>query len=311
MSGMKKAARIIQVIMGLLLLVAGLTKIWDPLLFYWESMPYAQLLGIEPERWPLVGKLVQVLGPLECGLGLALVCSWRLQLVFPLATLLMAFFTGLTARAWQVGVTSNCGCFGALVDRSPGEAAVEDTVMLALLIFAWWGTRSLPGPVWPMSRWIVVGGTVLVLVVGGAQFLMGMDRLENSDLQPGMQLSGLEVKGAEIDLRQGDYLVELFSPKCSRCAKVVPKLNEWVDTPGLPQIVALHNMGKDSEVVARFKEHLQPRYQIASISLIDFRRLTWKSGYPRLALVRDGEVKAVWEHYETPSVEQLKNVINW
>ena len=305
-------SRVVQVVMGLILLLAGVTKIWDPVLFYWEAMPLAQLLGVKPEAWPQVGKLAQFLGPFECALGLALILNWRSRLAFPIAVVLLAFFTALTARAWQMGVTANCGCFGALVERTPGEAAIEDAAMLVALIFAWWGTRSVVRPAWPQSKWIVIGGAVLALVVCGVRFMPHEARLDGSDLQVGLELSGIEIQESDIDLGQGDYLVELFSPKCGRCKKEVPKLNEWTDKPGLPPIVGLYNIeqGKGG-VIEEFKETLQPRYTIASISFIDFRRLTWKSGYPRLALVRDGEVKAVWEHYEMPTRKKLENLINW
>jgi thiol-disulfide isomerase/thioredoxin len=311
MSIVIKVARVVQIIMGSVLLVAGLTKIWDPVLFYWEAMPLAQLLGMKPEIWPKVGRMAQLLGPFECGLGLALICNWRPRLAFPVATVLMAFFAGLTARAWQLGVTANCGCFGALVDRTPGEATIEDTAMLVALIFAWWGTRSVASSVWPQGRWVVTAGTVVALVVCGVRFLPEMARLDGSDLQVGVQLSGLDLQGVDIDLETGDYLVELFSPKCGRCRSEVPKLNKWADTPGLPPIVGLHNVESGPEVIAEFKKTLQPRYHIASVSFIDFRRLTWKSGYPRLALLQNGEVKAVWEHFEMPTEEQIKRVVNW
>ena len=307
-----KIARIVQVIMGLILLLAGVTKIWDPVLFYWEAMPLAQLIGVKPEAWPQVGKWAQFLGPFECALGLALTLNWRSRLAFPVAAVLLAFFTGLTARAWQMGVTANCGCFGALVERTPGEAAIEDAVMLMALIFAWWGTRSVASSAWPQGKWIVTGGAILALVVCGVRFMPHEARLDGSDLQVGLELSGIEPQGVDIDLAQGDYLVEIFSPKCGRCKKEVPKLNKWADTPGLPPIVGLYNIEQGKEgVIEEFKKTLQPRYNIASISFIDFRRLTWKSSYPRLALVRDGEVKAVWEHYEMPTTKQLKNVTNW
>ena len=300
-----------RIVMGLVFVVAGLAKVWEPLLSYWQAMPYAQLLKLEPEHWPLAARTSLLVGPLECGLGLALLFNWRPRLAFPLATVLMTFFTGLTAWAWHLGITANCGCFGSLVDRSPGEAAVEDVVFLALLVFAWWRSGSVSRPAWAQSRWVVAGGAVLALVVGGVRFFPEIDRLEGSDLQVGVQLSGLELKGADIDLMKGEYLIELFSPGCGRCMKAVPKLNEWTGIADLPPIVALHNSGQDSEVLAKFRKQLQPRYHIANISLIDFRRLTWRHGYPRLAYLRDGVVQAVWEHFELPTEEQVKNTMNW
>ena len=312
MSPVVRIARVIQIIMGLVLVVAGGAKAWDPVLFYWETMPFAQMLGMAYEKWPTVGRLAQFFSPLEFGLGAALILNWRPRIVFPAATILMALFTGLTARGWYMGITANCGCFGALVDRSPAQATIEDAIMLVALVFAWLGTRPLQTAAAEVAaqrqRW-VVGATVLAIVVTGARFVPEMDRLEGSDLQEGQDLGQLEISGIDLNLQRGDHLVEFFSPRCQHCRNAVPKLNDWTAMSGLPPIVALHHFGNDSPAIAEFRQSLGPRFQIGSISFVDFRRLTYKSGYPRLAFVRDGAIKAVWD--KMPTAEQIKNMADW
>ena len=51
MDGVSKVARIGQVIIGLVYLAAGAIKVWEPVLFYWESIPYTQILGIGGDSW--------------------------------------------------------------------------------------------------------------------------------------------------------------------------------------------------------------------------------------------------------------------
>jgi hypothetical protein len=58
-------------------------------------------------------------------------------------------------------------------------------------------------------------------------------------------------------------------------------------------------------VVADFVKRYQPEYTIATVSRKDFVRLSWRHGYPRLALVRDGVVRRVWEHDALPTREEL------
>ena len=302
MDGLRKAARISQVIMGLVFLVSGLVKIWEPVLFYWETIPYTQLLKIG--NWQLVARLALLLGPFECGLGLALLANWRPRRAFPISVVLIIYFIGLMVAAWKIGATENCGCFGSLVDRSPGEAAVEDVIMLALLLFGWWGVRGLPS--WNFAGRLVLVGTLVTVSVGAARFFPEAARLEKSDLQPGVKLTGLNPVGLEVAMMQGEYLVELMSPKCGHCIESVPKLNSWVAMEGLPTVIALNNFPQDAPVLVDFKKRLQPRFGIGTISKTDFFRLTWKHGYPRLAFVRDGVVQKVWERDEFPDYEELK-----
>jgi hypothetical protein len=304
MDGLRKAARISQVIMGLVFLVSGLVKIWEPVLFYWETIPYTQLLMIE--NWQLVARLALLLAPFECGLGLALLANWRPRLTFPVSVVLIIYFIGLMVAAWKMGATENCGCFGSLVDRSPGEAAVEDVVMLALLLFGWWGVRALPS--WNFAGRLVLMGTLVTLAVGAGRFFPEVARLEKSDLQPGVKLTGLNPIGLEVDIMKGEYLVELMSPRCGHCIESVPKLNSWVEMGDLPPLVALNNFPQDAPALADFKKRYQPRFDIGSISRTDFFRLTWKHGYPRLALVRGGVVQKVWERDDFPDYEELKEL---
>ena len=301
----EKGARGAQIIMALILLVAGGAKVWEPILFYWETVPYTQLLGLSRESFSQVAQVSLLLAPVECAVGVALLVNWRPKLTFPVAIVMMVAFLALTVHAWRQGAGIDCGCFGSLVDRSPGEAAVEDAIMLSLLLFGWWGTRNLSAPLWAMGGRLVWGGLALALVVGGVRFFPSRDRITESDLQVGLRLKGVGAQGLKVNLMEGEYLVEFFSPKCGRCKQEVPKLNQWSQDSDLPPVVALNSFAQDSAPLQEFKRQLRPSYPIGTISKTEFVRLTWRYGYPRLAYLRDGVVKAVWEDNETPTREQL------
>ena len=134
-------ALVAQILMGAVFVAAGAIKIWDPLLFFWEAMPFVLVLGVEREMAPIGARIALGFGPLEFVLGIALIVNWRPQITLPFSAALLVFFTGLMIYAWKIGATEDCGCFGSLVNRSPGEAAIEDLVMLGLVIIAWWGRR--------------------------------------------------------------------------------------------------------------------------------------------------------------------------
>ena len=325
MDGISKAARIGQMVIGVVYLVAGASKTWEPVLSYWEAIPHVQMLGIaEWESASAAAKAAIALGPIEFVLGWALLLNWYPRLCLPVAMVLMAAFTALTAKAWYMGASIDCGCFGALLERSPGEAAIEDGAMLVVLLFAWWGMRrsantapaaSRPNwwgaggvPVWPLASRMVLSALVVGLAVGGVRFFPELERIQQSDLKSGVRLSGLALKGVDVDLMQGEYLIELFSPTCVHCQNAVPKMNVLAQDPQLPQLIALTKHGLDSPDMVDFKKRLQPRFDIATISQTDFFRLTFGHGYPRLAYIADGVVQQVWESNYMPTQARLRKI---
>ncbi|MXW78888.1 MAG: hypothetical protein F4Z57_07865 [Gemmatimonadetes bacterium] len=58
-----------------------------------------------------------------------------------------------------------------------------------------------------------------------------------------------------------------------------------------------------------FKKQLQPRFDIATISQTDFRRLTFGHGFPRLAYIADGVVQQVWESNYMPTQARLRKIM--
>ena len=296
-----------RILMGLLFVVAGAAKSIDPVVFYWEAVSYLELVEIGREAWPPIGRMALVLAPLEVLVGVALIIGWRPRLALPAATGMMVLFLAITGLAWYRQADIDCGCFGTLVKRTPGEAFIEDAVMLGLLLTAWrWGTARWTASRWKGSPSLAVGAGAVAAAVLVFGFAPQSDRVANSDLQAGVRLTGIELTGADgIDLSEGRYLVELFSPRCGRCKTAVPKLNRWAGTPGVPRIVALNEYPPDDESLKDFIRQTGPRFEIASISSSDWMRLTWRHGWPRLAYVEDGVIRRVWEYDRMPSVSQL------
>ena len=308
MNALKKGLWASQRMMGLVFLVAGLTKVWDPELFFWQSMPHIQQLFAEMESWERIATWALLLGPLECAVGLALLVDWKPRLGLPVGVVLMAFFVFIAALAWFRGAAENCGCFGTLIERSPGEALIEDIVMLGLLLFSWWGLRRRKVVQRAWHRRVVLIGGAVSLIVLGFRYLPERDHLTESDLRVGLELPALALSTADVDLAEGAYLVVLFSPDCVHCQHAVPDINTWIADPDVPQLIALSWFPENSPMIRWFKKHFQPRFAIASISVVDFWRLTWKYGFPRLAYIEDGVIKQVWDSGAFPPLATLKQL---
>jgi len=308
-----KIARISQVIVGIVYLVAGTIKVWHPVLFYWEAVPFAQLLGFDRESFQVVAKGAVLLAPFEVGLGVALIFGWYHRYALPIATFLMAFFTGLLVYAWHIGASVDCGCFGALVERGPGEAAIEDSILLAMLIFSMWVLRSDKQIPWTFRKQkqaqLQFGVLAVAIFICLFRFLPDRERLESGDLKAGVRLIGLNLVGVDANLQEGQYIIELFSPICGHCIDAVPKLNTLAQDSQVPRVIALTNFKQDSDQLVEFRNRFSPSFEIATISLTDFYRLTYAHGYPRLAYLNEGIVQSVWERDFMPNVSRLREII--
>ena len=302
-----KFAALARLAMGLVFLTAGAAKSWDPVIFYWEIVSYLDMLTVNRQAWHNIASGGIYLAPIEVAVGLALLLNWRPRFSYPVAVVMMSLFLGLTFYAWRSEANVDCGCFGALAERSPGQAAAEDTVMLGLLLIGWWrGNLKWPRPGLARAPGLAGAGVLVALAVTGLRFYPQADRLAGSDLKPGMALQGLELKGVDVDLGSGSYLIELFNPKCPRCKKAVPKLNRWAESTRLPLLIGLNEYAQDSPELKEFIAQMRPRFDIATISSSDWMRLTAGHGWPRLAWIEDGVIMHVWEYDRMPTDRQLE-----
>ena len=225
-------------LLGLVLLVAAWAKAIDPLAF-------AEQIRTEKLDFLLSAEAVALIAlALEVGLGLALLLGVRRLWVMVPATLLVAFFVFLTGRTYwlsahgQLPEAASCGCFGNLVQRSPGAAFWQDLLMLVPpLLMAWLG-RDRRGPLFPPVRTAMVAAvTVAALVFSWKAPTLPLDNLATR-LRPGVAVHDLCVgagdeavclDGLVSALKQGDHLVVLASLEDPDIAKTVERLNGYAE----------------------------------------------------------------------------------
>ena len=271
--------------MGIVFLVAGLPKVLDPAYFYWEIVPFTFLFGLDETTSVLVARVGLVLGPVESIIGLALLLNWRPTVTFPLATGFMAAFTALVTSAWMQGYDASCGCFGSLVERSAGEAVIEDVVMLGLLLLAWVGSRGT-GPLTRRAGPIVAIAGAVLLVFGSVQLSEAYERISDSDLRVGVSLAGLQVQGELPDILVGERPIVVMTPTCERCRRSVSRVNRLIEEVDGLDVVALTHFDQESTALTEMIATLKPEFPILTVTKKDFIRLAWGHGVPRMAMVR-------------------------
>ena len=188
-------------VLGLVLLVAAGAKIVEPGAF-------AEQIRLEQLDFLFSVRTVTLIAlALEVGLGTVLILGLRrLWVLFP-TTLLVSFFLFLTGRNYWLVLNglrdedAACGCFGSLIQRTPGEAFWQDLFLLLVpLSLAYLGRQVSHGG-FPWRRLLTAG--VLVL---GVTIYVG----SNSDLQfVEMAAKIADESGEERFVKTDDYRLVL------------------------------------------------------------------------------------------------------
>jgi hypothetical protein len=283
---LRLVGRIVGCLIGALLLVTGLSKAVMPQDFGRQILDYD--IVTNPV---LVGLISYTVILVECAIGAALLVRLRPRLTIALAGLLMVGFLFAVGYAWQAGTTEDCGCL-PWVTRTPGEAFVEDLVLLALLGWAWWGQRGAHAPARAWKTMTVGGAVAIAMVVVGVFGVAGLGSPGAGGEAGAMTFKTLRAEDLPADLSKGDNLVLLMSTECQHCKDAVPEINALFNDSRLPPLVAVASQDRVSRGL--FRQDYNAQYPIGQIPESAVRPLI-KSGFPKLFLVRDGTILASWE----------------
>ncbi|SHJ38037.1 hypothetical protein SAMN02745216_01530 [Desulfatibacillum alkenivorans DSM 16219] len=284
-------------VLGLIFVAGGAAKVVDMT----EAVRQAGGYAIVNDRTMLLF-LVWALTAAEFAVGAALIIRYRVRWALAGAAAMLAVFLVALGWAWGTGVTQDCGCFGQWASRSPGQAFVEDLVLLLLLVLAWFHgdyKKSLA------KLTVVIAALLLAL---GLPFAFGFTL--DSVILPGAEGPPVEpltiLSGETVDWSASPYLVELMSTDCLHCQESVMDVNILGDSPGMPPIMALSYDSR--EAVALFQEKFFPEYPILRIPEDHFWRLVGAGSSPRFLLVVQGHVTHAWEE-RPPEAQEVLNAL--
>jgi uncharacterized membrane protein YphA (DoxX/SURF4 family) len=305
------AARVVEVIVGGVLLVAGLIKAYEML----DSI--RQILGYNiVTSTTLVTILVWLLVASECAIGSALIVGcWRKYSVLATFGLFTIFLTFI-GWSWATGSTENCGCFGSKLKHSPKEAFIFDSILLLALVitqfFEWQRTKDNKAKELTQTWKLVAVSLSLILGLSVATYASFSPK-QSSD--PVLRLTvtqpnpfqNIAVSLLNVDLQKGLQVVVLMDTGCDHCQANVPKFNDiFQASESLPQLTALcTNSPLD---IKDFQRKFGAKFPIGKISDQDFLKLLEKGETPRIFLLNEGKVLKIWDK-ESPTVDELKNAL--
>jgi len=295
--------RLLAAAVGLILLTASLVKAMDMDLFIRQMRDYgiiSQHVLLALSAWGLIA--------LEFALGIGLLIFYRLKITLALTSLLWITFLGATSWAWLTAATEECGCFGAWVEYSPGQAVMENLILLVATLFAlaWHkesGRRQSLAKAWCVAIAFLIGATL--------PFAFGfpLSRITQSPWQTiEIELSKLQSKGLnEVDLSHGSHLIILMDTDCEHCKEALPELDALAETTNLPPIVSL--CPNDESARTTLIEEFHPDFPLVQIEESVFFRLLGIGDVPRTILLKDMRVQRVWDRH-VPDRKMVEEAIS-
>jgi uncharacterized membrane protein YphA (DoxX/SURF4 family) len=273
-----------RVSLGLIFLTAGILKALDPAEFVHQIAGYG-LLGARLPAYAAPALIV-----LEITLGVALVAGARPLWAGLASIVLLAVFIAIEAYGLSIGRTEACGCFGAYVQRTPGQVIAEDLLFAGLAVLAIWGLREWRGlaarrAVAVMSASIVVAGALVA-----ASPSLPIDRYVTR-LAVGRSLADLALQDRLPHLSQGRHLVALIDVTDPRAAETAAALNQIASRPGSPPVLALTPASEEER--AAFLWSAAPAFETKSVDRAVLKRLYRR--LPCFFLLDSGLVAAIFD----------------
>jgi len=210
---------------GIVFIIAGVLKSFDPYAFSLQLESYGFMFrnfAVE------IAYLVIIL---EILLGLSLTLFLLPRIVISSLTILTLIFIGFSLWGWQQGLEQACGCFGAVFERTPAQAILEDIILLAALGLCWREYKySFPhSDNWKKYVFGMGSLAALVLITTGED--LPVDFLATR-LRPGADLKNIAVSDIFEDLSNGLFLVVLVGDECPLCPDTVDRLNAYSGIEG-------------------------------------------------------------------------------
>ncbi|MDT8323022.1 MAG: MauE/DoxX family redox-associated membrane protein [Bacteroidota bacterium] len=287
---LRTIARVVEIIVALVFLLAALMKALDPQAFIEQIIAYR----IFPELAPVAAWSFIVI---ECVLAAGLLVNLYPRIVPLLSAALLLFFIGITVYGMAIGLGENCGCFGNLYHRGPEMVIIEDTLMILGLLFA---TVVL----WKQKVAHVIPRLVFALSVGAlAALLTGLSPSIPADdfvtqLSPGQHFDTWPVDGLYgKDLNTGTHVVFLFTVTDTRIAAQVERMNAIAQQEAIASAVGLIIDGTEHLTALMFE--YAAAFPVAAIEP-RFARPLYRT-LPRVFVLHEGVVTHTWSELPAPN----------
>jgi uncharacterized membrane protein YphA (DoxX/SURF4 family) len=283
-------ARIVEIIVALVFLVAAAMKALDPQAFIEQIAAYGILPALSPlAAWTLI--------IVECILAAGLIVNLWPRVVPVLAMLLLLFFIGITLYGMSIGLGENCGCFGNLYHRGPAMVIIEDAIMVVALIFAvvvLWSHQN--ENILLRTGTTVAVGLAAAALTAFSPFIPADDLV--TQLSPGSSFSTWPLDGLYgKDLNHCTHVVFLFTIEDPLIAPRVDRMNRIAQVDAVESAVGLIIDGTQHLTTLMFE--YAAAFPVAAVEP-RFARPLYRT-LPRVFILHEGTVTHTWAKIPKPN----------
>ena len=295
-------ARLLAVFMGLVFLLAAIFKSTDVVLFAQQIKAYNIISG-----YPLLIFMAWTVILLEMLIGMALVFAYRIKTTILAAAFLLLIFIGANIWASLTGATSDCGCFGSWLKRSPEVSVLENIIFMVVLFLSWVWYGRYESNKKHIGIYAVIAaglaGIILPFLFGFSLSSVFQSHKETNYLN----FAELRINDHKVvDLTKGDFLLVLMDTECGHCRDLMLGLNDLAGIREMPSIIAL--CINEKEQIIGYLEEFHPQFPIYRIMEKDFWPLLGESELPRIILVKDQQIIRAWNGI-APDEDEIKRLL--
>lgn len=280
-------ARLLQIIVAVVFFIAAALKSFDLAAFAQQIASYDIL-----PRLAVLAAWCFIIA--ETVLAMALVLNLWPRAATLLSIVLLLGFIGVTVYGVVSGNTSNCGCFGSLVHRSPPQVILEDALMILGLIFASLvlSRERTRGAGWKLPLALAGGGLMVASVL--FSHALPVDSLA-TDLRAGMRFTSFPLESGSADVLRDTRVIFLFSLRSPGIEAESAMMNTLAQDESFPAAFGMLVDGPASLTTAKFQYGLG--FEVAAIEP-RFARGLYRT-LPRTFILHNGVVADVWNGIPT------------
>ena len=278
---------ILRVIVGLVFIISAGAKLYP-------IEPFENtFIELGVSNWLFSPFLARLVIALELFIGLSIIFNlWLKNKVYYLAQGMLAFFTTyLIFLLVTKGNEIDCGCFGSLIEISPGMSIAKNFIMIISLLF-------IPRQYHKHGH-IVKITFILILTLAislplllnpiGVHNLQGVETNQEVDLS---ELPPLYKTNDKVDFSKGKKVVAFLSYKCSHCINATKKL-VLLDKRKKINNLYLVVGSKHEEKLLSFIDNNKPQFPIIWMAGNDFFKYSG-GRLPAIFYIENGVMKKKW-----------------